>query len=230
MDESVEACARAAHEANRTLCESQGDKTQVPWDQTSEDNRQATRASVKEILANPSITAEDIHNKWMSEKARAGWRYGPKKDAEAKTHPSMVAFAQLPKSEQDKDHLFLAVVRKHGPPMPIKSAALDLDKLTNEVVHQLKARQLKVKVLGSVDPVPDHKLLDYAGSTLEIKTEGPQQRVYYAVVALAGQYGAIGVYSDRRLLHNLDRMLYTRAMSSEMAKDIQGIIEYEVDS
>lgn len=34
---------------------------------------------------------------------QAGWRYGPRKDNDAKTHPCLVPYAQLPPDEQDKD-------------------------------------------------------------------------------------------------------------------------------
>lgn len=40
-----------------------------------------------------------------------GWEYGPVKDPEAKEHPCLVPFSDLPREQQAKDFLFRAVVR-----------------------------------------------------------------------------------------------------------------------
>ena len=52
-------------------------------------------------------SAEAAHDSWWREYERMGWRYGAERDAEAKTHPDMVPFNDLPKSERDKDEIFL---------------------------------------------------------------------------------------------------------------------------
>ena len=51
--------------------------------------------------------AEAAHDSWWREYERMGWRYGPKRDQKEKTHPDMVSFDDLPKSERDKDEIFL---------------------------------------------------------------------------------------------------------------------------
>ncbi len=43
------------------------------------------------------------HERWMAEKRKNGWRHGPKKDGNAKTHPCLVPYDQLPPDEQEKD-------------------------------------------------------------------------------------------------------------------------------
>jgi len=43
------------------------------------------------------------HDRWTAAKLQAGWRYGPNKDNDAKTHPCLVPYDQLPPDEQDKD-------------------------------------------------------------------------------------------------------------------------------
>ena len=43
------------------------------------------------------------HDRWMAEKRKNGWRHGPKKDSEAKTHHCLVPFDELSREEQDKD-------------------------------------------------------------------------------------------------------------------------------
>jgi len=44
------------------------------------------------------------HGRWMVEKLANGWRYGPKKNMEKKTHPCLVPWHKLPPREQDKDY------------------------------------------------------------------------------------------------------------------------------
>jgi len=52
-------------------------------------------------------SAEAAHDSWWAEYARMGWRYGPERNTEEKTHPDMVPFNELQKSERDKDEIFL---------------------------------------------------------------------------------------------------------------------------
>jgi hypothetical protein len=46
----------------------------------------------------------------MKQKVDEGWVYGAVKDPEAKTHPCIVPFDQLPREQQAKDFIFRAVV------------------------------------------------------------------------------------------------------------------------
>lgn len=111
FQEVIEACAKAAHETNRAFAALQGDQ-QPSWEDSTEEIRESSRKGVQKVLANPTITAEDLHAEWMSEKAKSGWKHGQVKDEKAKTHPSMVPFDQLPGPEKFKDELFRTVVRE----------------------------------------------------------------------------------------------------------------------
>lgn len=44
-----------------------------------------------------------------------GWTYGEVKDAERKTHPTLVPFGDLPAGQQQKDRLFVAIVAALAP-------------------------------------------------------------------------------------------------------------------
>lgn len=55
-------------------------------------------------------TPEDLHQSWCDFKAADGWVYGEVKDAEAKTHPCLVPYEELPEEQRIKDDLFKAVV------------------------------------------------------------------------------------------------------------------------
>ncbi|MCX8512311.1 MAG: RyR domain-containing protein, partial [Chthoniobacteraceae bacterium] len=47
--------------------------------------------------------AECEHQRWMGERIMDGWVYGPAKDPEKRTHPSLKPFDELSSEEQEKD-------------------------------------------------------------------------------------------------------------------------------
>lgn len=53
---------------------------------------------------------EASHQSWMTQKLNDGWEWGAVKDANAKTHPCIMPFDQLPPEQQAKDYIFRAVV------------------------------------------------------------------------------------------------------------------------
>ena len=52
--------------------------------------------------------AEKLHDDWVKAYEKMGWRYGPVRDTEKKTHPDMVGYWQLGQLERDKDAVFVA--------------------------------------------------------------------------------------------------------------------------
>ncbi len=105
----VEACARAAHEANRAYCIAIGDDSQPSWERAPDWQQSSARNGVDGALA--GNTPEQSHEIWLAEKVATGWKYGPVKDPDLKEHPCMVPYADLPAEQRAKDALFLAVVR-----------------------------------------------------------------------------------------------------------------------
>lgn len=105
----IEACARAAHEANRAYCIAIGDESQPPWETAPEWQKMSARNGVAGALA--GNTPEQSHAGWLKEKTEAGWVFGPVKDPEKKTHPCMVPYVDLPTSQKVKDTIFLSTVR-----------------------------------------------------------------------------------------------------------------------
>lgn len=100
----------------------------VPWDALPEHLKESNRQQADDIgvklkavrcssaplldwdaplfeftLAEVERLARLEHDRWMDAKLRDGWRLGPKKDSNAKTHPCLVAYDQLPPDEQEKD-------------------------------------------------------------------------------------------------------------------------------
>lgn len=108
----IEACARAAHEANRAYCIALGDTSQSSWEEAPEWQRASARNGVAGALA--GATPEQSHESWLAEKKATGWAYGPTKDPVAKLHPCFVPYADLPRSQRNKDAIFTTVVRAMG--------------------------------------------------------------------------------------------------------------------
>lgn len=102
--------ASICHEANRALCERFGDNSQKSWAEAHPEQRESAIKGVEYRLANPEATPEDQHEAWSKEKEANGWVFGPVKDFEAKTHPCLVPYDELPLNQRLKDHLFQGIV------------------------------------------------------------------------------------------------------------------------
>lgn len=105
-----ERIAKVHHEVSRGICLAMGDESQVSWEDAPEWHRDSVLAGVEMHLANPDATPAESHEAWMLQKAEDGWVLGEKKDEEAKTHPLMVPYHDLPPDQQAKDYAFKAVV------------------------------------------------------------------------------------------------------------------------
>lgn len=101
--------ARVCHEANRALQIVTGDPAvSPPWDEAPEWQRSSAIEGVQAALDGAS--PEKLHESWCETKIRDGWVYGEVKGAEARTHPCLVSYEELPAEQRAKDHLFGAVV------------------------------------------------------------------------------------------------------------------------
>lgn len=107
----VHAAARAAHEANRLLCQAMGDNSQLPWEQAADWQKSSCIIGATLIKNNPSTSPRESHESWLRVKEADGWKYGPIKDVEKKEHPCFLPYDQLPPNQRLKDDLFGTVVR-----------------------------------------------------------------------------------------------------------------------
>ena len=111
---AVEDIARVVHAANRELQIVQGDpRPSPPWDEASEYQVRESIDGVQEALR--GITPEQSHEAWCARLRAGGWQYGEVKDERAKTHPCLVAFAELPEDQQRKDAVLVAIVQALAP-------------------------------------------------------------------------------------------------------------------
>jgi hypothetical protein len=107
---TVEQIAKVCHQANKALCEANGDMSQLEFEDAPYWQKQSTIKGVKFNQENPEAPASSIHDSWLREKEAAGWKYGPVKNFDKKEHPCFVPYEDLPKSDQVKDYLFQAIV------------------------------------------------------------------------------------------------------------------------
>jgi hypothetical protein len=99
----------------------------VPWERLPEDLRQSNIAQaadfgdkveaigaiiVPESAGAPAFAftdeeverlAEEEHERWMRDRFSQGWQYGQPRDDAKKIHPDLRPWAELSKSDQDKD-------------------------------------------------------------------------------------------------------------------------------
>lgn len=102
--------AKVCHEANRAYCEALGDHSQPTWEAAPKWQKDSALNGVRFCLMNHDAPPSANHDNWLEMKRREGWTYGPVKDAEAKTHPCFVTYAELPVEQKAKDYIFKAIV------------------------------------------------------------------------------------------------------------------------
>jgi hypothetical protein len=104
----VEDIARVVHEANSGLQAVIGEPVNPRWDEAPEWQRWSCIEGVRD--APQVLTPEEHHEMWAATLRAEGWTRGPVKDGQAKTHPMLVPWEDLPPQQQAKTRLFLAVV------------------------------------------------------------------------------------------------------------------------
>ena len=108
--EAVYVMAQVCHGANKAYCKTLGDNSQPEWYDAPDWQRYSAIKGVRFHLENPTAGPEASHENWLKEKVWQGWVYGEVKDVEAKAHPCMVPYDELPEEQQLKDKLFIAIV------------------------------------------------------------------------------------------------------------------------
>jgi hypothetical protein len=102
--------AHVCHEANRAIQIITGDPAVSPhWDDAPQDQKRSATEGIQTAI--DGATPEEQHAAWRAGKTADGWIYGPVKDPAAKTHPCLVAYADLPDGQKAKDAVYVAIVR-----------------------------------------------------------------------------------------------------------------------
>ena len=109
---NYEKITKAIYEATRKEAEwSRRSIVPETWKKRDEKFRNQMVDVVKEYLTmNKLPTPEEAHNSWMKSYLKMGWKYGPARNPEKKTHPDLIPYWELPQDERDKDAIFLSFV------------------------------------------------------------------------------------------------------------------------
>ena len=110
-EELVVSIARICHEANLAYLKMESPKDEPHWEELDEGMRESAIDGVKKFMSNPNVTPQEMFESWKKFKIDQGWKYGPVKDVEAKTHPNITEYANLSPYEKKKDILFANIVR-----------------------------------------------------------------------------------------------------------------------
>ena len=111
MAYSTEMIAEFVHEALSCWARQRGMPAYPNWADAEDWMRASTIESVEHVLNNPEAAAGAQHVQWMEQKLRDGWKFGETKDPDAKTHPMLIPFADLPADERAKDAIIIGLVR-----------------------------------------------------------------------------------------------------------------------
>ena len=110
-DHEIENIAIVAHEANRAWCKLHHDDSQVSWNLAEDWQKQSSIKDVLFVSNNLNVKSSAIHDNWMKDKISDGWAYGAVKSSINKTHPCIIPFEKLSKFNQQKDALFISIVK-----------------------------------------------------------------------------------------------------------------------
>ena len=156
-DGLTEQLARVCHQYYLTLALRTGtpagsSPSVVGWDKLDDEYREACRAQIVDVgrklaligclLSPRSIDAPQFafqpdeleylaeleHERWSVNRARAGWTWGPRRDDEARDHPSLVPWSALSAEERDKDRaavLTITPILADAGLMPIRNRPIE---------------------------------------------------------------------------------------------------------
>lgn len=187
----IEQIARVCHEANRTYCETMEMALTPSWDAAPQWMKNSAIMGVQAILDGKVAKPEDSHIAWYEHKLAEGWTYGRVKDADAKTHPCMVPYDELPEAQRAKDTLFVSIVRALMPadalraPMKMEfkqPPALEMQRDGNGQEHPFfKSAPLNLELpLKPLDPhgltEPLHLVTDENDQPVRIASEQETQQ------------------------------------------------------
>lgn len=104
--------ARAVHEINRHYNKLLMDREDPTWDDLSDEEKNRRTELLSETIPDlKGISAKKMHDMWVKQQAREGWKFGETYDKKKKTHPCIVDWKDLPDLEKAKDAMYLAVIK-----------------------------------------------------------------------------------------------------------------------
>jgi hypothetical protein len=160
---SIEQIASITHAANRAYRACIGEEPGPAWSDLSPQEQHVIMAGVEKA---PTHSPLALHDDWVTAKLEAGWVYGEEHNVEARTHPNLRPYDELPEAQRRKDNLFRGIAVALTRPLvyPYRVIGMDAtDPDTGEYVDLRISPMLAIDVVsGLVDtlrhhlmPVPD---------------------------------------------------------------------------
>jgi hypothetical protein len=110
-DAELNGFAAVAWAADAELRAQHGDPVPLlPGDSGDADAHEVTLARVRAVLG--GAVPGDLHEAWRQAREAQGWARGPRADSQAKTHPFLVPYADLPEAQRVRDRLLAVIVRE----------------------------------------------------------------------------------------------------------------------
>lgn len=134
--EDLSAIAQAAHTAN--LLYSLQHETSVSvcdpieWTDMSDEAKAGSVSGIVDMIKNPVLDGREAHDIWFANKQAAGWKYGPAKSNEHKTHPCMVPYDELNIWDKTKDDLYICVINSLLRQLAVKVLSIYKTKLAKD--------------------------------------------------------------------------------------------------
>lgn len=106
---TAEQIARVCHEAIRAVQVANHEEPSPHWPAAPNSQQNSCLAGVELALA--GADPETLFKGWADRRRGLGWKYGPVRDEQRRTHPNLVDdWAELPPEQRVKDRLFCAIV------------------------------------------------------------------------------------------------------------------------
>jgi hypothetical protein len=83
------------------------------FESISDNRKQYLYDNIKAVIANPTITAKDMHDEWMRVRVEDGWTYSKTTDRNNKKHDCLVEYEVLDFKQKLKDHLVVETIKMY---------------------------------------------------------------------------------------------------------------------
>ncbi len=112
---TIEEAAMVINETLRGWRMAIGDEVIDTWADAAQAQRDIHIASIDWYMESPQSTAKAFHDQWRAWMYDNGWTWGEARDVEAKKHPLIVPWDDLPPLQQIKTRLCVAVMSIMAP-------------------------------------------------------------------------------------------------------------------
>ena len=85
----------------------------ISFDDETTENKNMLYEFIQNIIKNPDITGEKIHNDWANYKIKNGWKYGRQTDRKNKIHNCLIPFDELTPLQKLKDDVIITIIKNY---------------------------------------------------------------------------------------------------------------------